>query len=44
LSEGGRLVLNPPDSPIGLLLDARNCETVLVYRKRNFRVYSYWSQ
>jgi hypothetical protein len=26
LSEGGRLVLNPPDSPIGLLLDARNCE------------------
>jgi hypothetical protein len=39
LSEGGRLVLNPPDSPIGLLLDARNCETVLVYRKRNFSIF-----
>lgn len=34
LSKGGRLVLNPPDSPIGLLLDARDCETVLVYCKR----------
>ena len=30
LSEGGRLVLDPLDSPIGLLLDAGNCAMVLV--------------
>ena len=35
LSEGGRLVLDPLDSPVGLLLNARNCEMALVYCKYN---------